>query len=120
MSRITQDYKDVLQMVQDPTYSKGDVYERIMKKEENALNLLNRVAEKQLQSELLSDNIMDMSVLQIVASFADTWRRIYQEVVLNPKIDNIMVLLWTPKNRVHVGIMVILTAIVIYFVDITN
>lgn len=119
-SHNMQDYADVMKMVQDPSYSKGDVYEQIMKKEENALNILNRVAEKDLQTKLASDNILDMSLLQVVAAFADTWKRIYQEALMEPRIERILQLLWTPKNRIHVGIMIALIAVVIYFVDISS
>ena len=115
-----QDYKDIVKMLEDPSYNKGDIYEQIMKKEDNALNILNRVAEKQLQTRQAVNSILDMSLLQVVASFADAWRHIYQEIIIEPRIENILRLLWTPKHRIHVGIMIILIAITVFFIDITH
>lgn len=114
-----QDYKDVLNMMKDPSYNKGDIYEQIMKKEENAINVLNRIAESDLKTQLASDNLLDMSLLQVIAAFADTWKRIYQEALMEPRIDHMLQYVWQPKHRVHIGIMVILIAIVLFFADIS-
>ena len=117
---MTQEYKDVLNMIQDPGYSKGDIYEKIMQKEDNALNILNRIAENELKKELRTDNFLDMSVLQVIASFADSWKRLYQEAILEPNYQKIIALMWTPKYRVHVGLMVLLVAIMVFFVEISQ
>jgi len=117
---MTQEYKDVLNMIQDPSYNKSDIYEQIMKKEDNALNILSRIAENEQRKDLKTDNFMEMSMMQIIASFADSWKRLYQEAILEPDPKKIMAMMWTPKYRLNVGLMILMIALLVYLVDLSQ
>lgn len=111
------EYNEILKMVSDPSNQKEDVYTALVTKEEQVLNTINRMVEKEKKE---SNNLfMHNSLFEIITAFALTWKRIYQEIVIFKQRD-ILTLFYHGERKIYLGIMIVLVSLLLYFIDISR
>lgn len=113
-----EEYKALLNMVKDPSYSKDDVYATLMKKEENVLNTVNRVIandKKQNDRKLF----YNMTIVEAVTAFSHTWKNIFNELFVHKQTD-IYEIFVANDRLIYLGIMIVTIAIILYFIDISK
>lgn len=108
-------YKEIFDLVNDN--KKEDVYSALMTKEAAVLDTVNRIVQKKENSSY--SNFMDLSLFDIITNFAIVWKRIYQEVVIFKQRD-IIALFYENDRKIYVGIMLVMIALFLYFIDVSR
>lgn len=112
-------YKDILQAIDNTDYSKSDIYKDLMQAEANVLNKLERITENQkrdLNSKLLFYNL---TILEAVALFANTWKNIFLEIFVEKQYDKLHVILLKDERKIIIGIMILFIAFVLNFISLS-
>jgi hypothetical protein len=104
-------YKEILSMVEDQ--NKEEVYTALMAKEKDVLDTINRMVEQKPVTNL---SFVDQSLFDLVTNFALAWKRIYQEAVLYKQRD-VMALFYNNERKIYVGVMLVVIALFLYFID---
>lgn len=118
------EYSKLLNLIDDNDHkNNSDVYTQLMDKEKNAITVVNRVVDHEQSKNEESSMFYNMSLLSIVAVFANTWKNIFLELAVIRDFTNIMNVwdVFTKKGRkIYVGLMLVCIAFFIYLVDIAS
>jgi predicted CopG family antitoxin len=117
-------YKRLKKML-DEDSPKDDIYAELLRKEEKALNVLNRLAEKQEKSRKdTSLFILDMSLLELLHMFIHEWRMIFHDIMLigvnQTSYMDILHSLILNKRKLVLGMTLVLISFFLFFVDISK
>ena len=113
------DYHDLVAQLGDGK-SKETVYEEIMAKEQNRIDLMNRVVAQKQQAEIQASIFYNASLLEIAQTFAATWRRIFIELAIEKAPPHKwQSILYDGDRKIYVGMMLVFVACFLYFVDAT-
>lgn len=96
-----------------------NIYEKIMEKEENAINLMNRVAEEKLKNKEKSNTFLNLTIKEIFTVSIIKWLMIYNEVV-NFKNYDLKKVFYDGDRKIYVGVMLIIIALILFFAEISN
>ena len=96
-----------------------NIYEKIMEKEENAINLMNRVAEEKLKNKEKSNTLLNLTIKEIFTVSIIKWLMIYNEVV-NFKNYDLKKVFYDGDRKIYVGVMLIIIALILFFAEISN
>ena len=113
------DYKDLVKSLENgDSMSMSNVYEQIMTKEQNRIDLINRVVE-QKENKTWSDTLFyNHSLMEIAILFASTWRTIFNELLIERRFDmeSLQHILYDGDRKIYTGIMMILISVFLYFI----
>ena len=90
-----------------------------MEKEENAINLMNRVAEEKLKNKEKSNTFLNLTIKEIFTVSIIKWLMIYNEVV-NFKNYDLKKVFYDGDRKIYVGVMLIIIALILFFAEISN
>jgi hypothetical protein len=113
------DYNDLLSSL-DNDASKGTVYEQIMAKEQNRIDLINRVVEEKNQKKWDSTIFYNNTVMDIAIQFASTWRTIFKQLFVDKRFDQWQTILYDGDRKIYSGMMLVLIAMFLFFVNISE
>lgn len=115
---VYQDYSELMKDIEETNENKETIYESIMKKEDNRINLLNRLMDhKQTSSE--QNTFMNMSLTELFEKTVKIWWEIYGDIVYKSVTDPIA-LFWKGDRKIFIGILLVIIAIVLFFVNISG
>lgn len=118
------EYSKVLKLLdENDNKNNPDVYSQLVEKENNAIAVVNRVVDHEQGKQEASKMFYNMSLLSIVAVFANTWKNIFLELAVIRDFKDVMSVwdVFTKKGRkIYVGLMLGFTAFFIYLVDIAG
>ena len=115
------EYNKILQMIEDPTYTKDDVYSELMKKEQHVLDTITRISNQKMESSLKESQLAHMNLFDISVMFATSWKNIIKETINMNVIsfDALYHIFWEGDRKIYVGMGIVLFAMFLFFVDIT-
>lgn len=113
------DYKDLVTSL-DNDVSNGTVYEQIMAKEQNRIDLINRVVDEKNQTKWDASIFYNHSLLDIAIKFASTWRTIFQQFVVDKNFENWKAIMYDGDRKIYTGLMLVLISMFLFFVNISE
>lgn len=117
----TEEYSKILKALKDDQMSKDNAYALLMKKEENVLETVNRVASNEQRATQQKTLFYNLPLITILALFTNTWKNIFLEIVIFKQYTSLQAIyeVFTKHDRkLYVGIMVAFIAIFLYIIDI--
>ena len=111
------DYKDLVKSLENGD-SRSNVYEQIMTKEQNRIDLINRVVE-QKENKTWSDTLFyNHSLLEIATLFTTTWQSIFNELLIERRFDmeSVQRIFYDEDRKIYTGIMMIFISVFLYFI----
>lgn len=114
------EYTDVLNLIDKDSVTRQDVYTELLKKEDKVLDVIARVAN---QDEIKrKGRLMEMSISEAIARFANTWKNIFVESIEAKSKDprtygNIIT---KDDRKVYVGVMLVVIAMFLFFISVTD
>jgi hypothetical protein len=118
------DYKQLLSALEtDDTVTPGSIYEQIMTKEKNAIDLMNRIVEKEHTFALDGTILYNKTLLEVVMLVANGWRSMFSQIFVERSISGVPELLdviFNGDRKIYTGILLVLIALVLFFVDIST
>lgn len=97
--------------------STEDVYIDLMTKEKNVLDTINRVVNFEESNEKQTKLLYNYSVLDIFVLFCNTWYNIFIELVNEDMYKRPLVVFWNDDRKIYVGLMLVLIALFMFFID---
>lgn len=113
------DYSEFLKLLEDTTLNKDDVYQQIISKEKNALEVINRVSQNLAEKKKADLLFYNMTVLDIIAMLTNTWKNMLNELVAN-KSTNILPIVWKGDRKIYTGITIVMVALILFFLDVSR
>jgi hypothetical protein len=115
------EYKKLLSALE--TEDPGTVYEQVMSKEKNVLDLMNRIVEKE-HTDLLDGTVLyNRTLLEVMMLIANGWRSMFNQVFVEKSISGVPELFdvfFNGDRKIYTGAMLVLIALVLFFVDISG
>ena len=113
------EYTSVLALLQKE--DKTDVYADLMRKEKKTLDAINNVASHYNDKEIQKMELPNMSYIDTMFQFVNTWSNIGNEIMSINKTEGIdtkkILDIFTKEDRlIYVGMLCILMAIFIFFI----
>lgn len=125
MQSITDAYMDYNQLSQlltdleENQVTRENIYETIMEKEKNAIDLMNRIAEEKTKTKEEDSLFLNKTITQIFNTSITHWLRIYHEIVDKKQYD-IKALFYDEDRKIYTGIILVLIALFLFFSEISN
>lgn len=118
MTSINAAYADYSNLVDSLNVSKYTVYEDIMAKEKNRIDLINRVVDQNAKSKWTDTIFYNKTAIEIAISFADTLRLMFAEVLAGKvDFDKLLLIFYEGDRKIYSGMMLLLVGFFLYFVD---
>jgi predicted AAA+ superfamily ATPase len=95
------------------------IYEKLMNKEENRLNLINRIVDYKSNSNIIASSILNDSLSNVMKKIVTSWWAIYTDIVYK-QITDPLLLFWAGDRKIFVGLFVVLISVVLFFMDISG
>ena len=110
-------YKEYSKLLDTKSVSKDDIYTELMKKEDKVLNVMKRISES--ENSKASDDMLfyKRPLVDVIATFIKTWRTVFHELVVDDGWKALDKVFWNDDRKIYVGMMFILVALVLFFVD---
>lgn len=118
MDEIQKEYKSILDLL-NKDISKNDIYSELMKKEENILNTVNRLSTTNISSSIQDTIFYNKSLLEILTLFANTWTNIFTELINEDMYKYPTKVFWEGDRKIFVGIMIVIIALFLFFIQIS-
>ena len=112
------EYKQLLSDLKNEDATKETIYEQLMAKEDNVLNLIGRVVD-QKNTDLFKDSVFyNNSLFDILMKFANTWKAIMQEIFVEKRNlpSEFRGIFYSGDRKIYVGMMLVLVALVLFFI----
>lgn len=106
------EYKEIVDVLEKS--SAENTYQDLMKKEEKVLDTVNKVIKHYNDNEVKETQFVNQSLSTIVMRFFTVWQDIMHDLT---RSDNITDVLKKDDRLFYIGIMCILIATVLFFVD---
>lgn len=114
------DYQNLSRMLDTNILSRDDVYTELMNKENKVLDTINKVAEAQVIKRSTGSIIYNRPVIDVVATFVNTWKNILHELVIEEGYKHVESVFWEGDRKIYVGFMIVLIAFILFFVEISQ
>jgi hypothetical protein len=99
--------------------SRDTLYEELMAKEKERIDLLNRMVKLGGDEIALHSLIYNHKLIDVVISCANAWKNMFEDVVTFKNYDMISVF-YENDRKIYSGVLICLIAILLYFMDISN
>jgi hypothetical protein len=125
------EYNDLLALLESDRadVTKSDIYQRLMEKEPNTLNLIQRVVDTEQSKQQRKRLLAHMSMVDILSLFSNTWKHILHELTLTfnsaqqaapPSAATLARIFLDKERKVVLGMSLILLAVFLFFVEVSN
>jgi len=119
-SNPVKEYADILQLLNNKSERKDDLYNALMDKEDNVLNTINRVANAKQTMDFQGTLLYNQSLLHVIALFGNTWKNIFYEIFIEKRYKEMGVILTDGDRKIYLGIMIVLIALFLFLIDISS
>lgn len=121
---IWMDYNEIKnQVVQQnkDDVSASEIYENVMKKEDERIELLNRIAtnEDSLNHKRKINTIYNKTLLEIFNSSIGAWISMYTDIIYHQNYD-ILEVFYFNDRKIYTGIFLVFFAILLFFIEISE
>lgn len=116
---VYKDYDNLVKLLESDA-KREDVYETIMNKEANVLQVMNRISNDKLKHDQNNQQLINMTIADFVMTFANTWRNIVNEFMFPQSYTQWREILFADDRKVYVGAMFVIISLVLFFVDISK
>jgi hypothetical protein len=108
------DYRQLLELLKksDPK----EIYEKLMEKEENVLDVVNRVVNVSNEKEIVGKEFMNKSLNDHVYGFFWTIKTLMSDLKKTRTLQGILRELQKDERPIYIGVLLILTALFLFFV----
>lgn len=111
------EYNDILNLLASDKSGKNEVYQQLLSKETNVLDTINRVANTKQKMDFQSTLFYNMSLIHLIAVFGNTWKNIFQELVIERRFKETLLILTMGERKIHLGIMIVILSIFLFLID---
>jgi hypothetical protein len=112
------EYKTLLQLLNNNA-DKSEVYNELMQKETKVLDIISRISNQASDESKSSSLFHNLTVYDIIAKFANTWRNIFTELFIEANYKETSRILMHGDRKIYVGIMLMIFAFIVFFVKST-
>ncbi len=97
------------------------MYETLMAKESSVLETVNRVVDHSNRKELLSKEVVNTPVKQVVRHFGTTMKDMFTELFTIRHTKDVITLFTKETSRIiYIGVVIVCIAFFLYFVTVTE
>jgi hypothetical protein len=114
------EYRDFLDMLENSEMSATDVYQEIMLKEKDALESINKMIENKAMATRSPDAIANMSLSTHYFKMLKCFHDIYTDCMLCADPRELPWIFLDGDRKVYVGVLVMLVAVVLFLISITD
>ena len=116
VSDIYQDYSNILENISNPE----NIYEKVMNMEENRINLLNRVAEKQTNDHIFSTLLTEKKPSDIIHMIIGNLYIMFIIDLIEGRNFNLMEVFYNGDRKIYTGFILVVIGILLFFIDISS
>ena len=109
------EYKDLLNTLNAD--NKEDIYSKLLQTEQNVLNVINRLANKEEQPKLFEQE----TLYKIITNVSITLKYMFVELFVRrdyKNLSDIMDILITGDRKIYTGILIAFFALFLFFIDV--
>lgn len=114
MTAPFQSYSNMLALLNNDSISRKEIYNELMEKEKQVLEVSSRIANQEKKKTLDSNLFVNLSISDIIARFAYNWQNIFTELIIKKKLDELPVVLFQNERKFYVGMMLLMIAIFLF------
>ena len=113
------DYKELVQSLESGKASKDSVYEQVMNKEQNRIDLINRVVEHSEDKKWSETLFYNKSIIEVAIMFASMWRTMFGELFIERRFDiaSLRYILYDGDRKIYTGIMLVMISMFLFFIN---
>ena len=102
--------------------NRADAYDLLIRKEENVINMVNRLIDHDQKKDMFKTNLLNMTINDVFLNFAKTWKTIMNELISGKfmTFHKLMYVFLHDDRKIYVGIMLILLSLFLFFIDIST
>lgn len=119
MTHPLAEYNDLLKLLEDDEKMRKDVYQDLVNKEKDVLDIISRVAEQKERASPFLTPFSRITVAEAIARFSFTWKNIVTELI-ESRGHNFFIIMLKDDRKIYVGIMIIMLALLIFFVGVSE
>jgi hypothetical protein len=97
-----------------------EIYEELMKKEENVLDTINRVVNYSNEKEVKSKEFLNMSLDEIIHKFFWNIKLIFGELLSVKTVQDFSKIVYKDDRRIYIGLLLVIISIFLFFVIISK
>lgn len=112
------EYKNLLNLLEKSDVS--TVYEELIKKEENVLHTINRVANLKATEDQKKTDFLSMPMHQIILKLYATLKAIHHELLRVKSVKQVPKIFLKDDRKIYLGIMLVILALFLFFICIST
>jgi hypothetical protein len=113
------DYRQLITSLDSAAESKDTIYEDIMNKEKNRIDLINRVVEQKNTQIWAKSFFLKHSIIEIAILFATNWSMMIEELIHIKSIDKLEDIFYDGDRKIYSGLMLVLISMFLFLIEIT-
>lgn len=114
------DYKDFIDMLENSELDTKDVYQEIMRKEKDALDAINHIAEKRAKATAPRDVVAGMSLNDHYFRMIRCVRDIFTDCLVLTDPRELPWVFLDGDRKIYVGFLLVVMSLFLFFVTISN
>ena len=112
-------YREYSKLLDTSRISKDDVYTELMKKETKLLDVMDRIAVTESNKTIKTSLFYNRPVIEIISTFVNTWRNIFNELVVEDGYKHLDAVFWNEDRKIYVGLMIVVVSFLLFFIEIS-
>lgn len=119
------EYEKLASLLSNDDISKNEAYSDLMKKEENVLNILNRISKAKVKEQKQETDFTKVSLENLAYNLYKVGKDIFHELILFSSKEelsvNDFIQIFIGNDRLfYVGFMIVLLSLVLFFIDVSK
>lgn len=114
------EYQELINLVEDPTASKDEVYTKLMAKEQNVLDVVDRIVNDKNEMASKKQLFYNLTMVEFVVLLTNTWKNWFKELFIEQQYRNIKEVFFNNDRKIYLGVTIVLIALFLFFVDVSK
>lgn len=120
------EYSDLVKLIENDEASRDSLYQELINKEKNVLDVISRVATQTSETSMKGSMFLNITLHEAIGRFAHTWSNIFSEIVEASssferiKELDVRALFIVGDRKIYVGITLLIVAMLLFFISITQ
>lgn len=119
MDSTARDYKDFIDMLENNEVDTKDVYQEIMKKEKDALEAINQIAEKRARVTHSPDMVIKMSLSDHYFRLINCVKDIFTDCLVLTDPKELPWVFLDGDRKIYVGFLLVVLSLFMFFLTIS-
>lgn len=115
-----QKYYELLTKIEQGVNNKDDIYNDLLKTEENVLSTVSRVAESKMKDDMRGTAFLDQNMASLLRMTANTWLKMIRELVTVNDWQDLYAIMLSRDRKIYLGIFLALVGMFIFFIDVSS